>query len=111
MSFNRPQWVKWLFSLAATIAMAINYIRPFPAIYIIPIIVMICLYIVFFNENGVYKKYKKQMIIIYIIVLVYIIITDNYFSQGVYSKYNNLMVALMGPMWVVCLYAHKDKGK
>lgn len=111
MTFNIKQIVKVLVSLAATIAMAINYIRPFPAIYIIPIIVIICLYIVFFNENVVYKKYKKQMLIIYIIVLAYIIITDNYFIQGVYSRYNNLMVALMGPMWVVCLYSNKDKSK
>lgn len=97
--------------VVATILLFVNDIHPFSLRYTIPLIVLICAYNVFLGQNILYKKYKKHLALIYLFLFLSMIVIEHCLMHGVYSIYNNILLALIGPMWIVGLYGGKTIGK
>ena len=97
--------LKIVFSLAMTILFIINYIKPIDDKYILFAIVLGCIYIIFVGKNIKFGAHLKNLVLIYVVLFTFILITDKFFVQGVYSIYNNLMLAITPPIWIISLYS------
>lgn len=108
---DRIKNVLLLYSILNTVFLIINYINPLNNLFMTFLIVLNCIYLIYFgSKNNIkYSEHIKLLIAIYILVFLFNLINDNYFSKGVYSVYNNLMIALVPPIWVVSIYNGNKK--
>lgn len=94
-----------MYAILSTVFLFIHYLYPsfISEWLLISVIAMSsCLYI-FVGKDIKFNQYLKQMIIIYILLFAVEVIMDTFFINGTYSVYNNLMIALNPPVWVIVL--------
>lgn len=99
-----------MYAILSTVFLFINYLYPsfISEWLLITVIAMSsCLYI-FVGKDIKFNQYLKQMIIIYILLFAVEVIMDTFFIEGIYSVYNNLMIAVNPLVWIVAF--DKIKG-
>lgn len=101
---GRIKNVLLLYSILNTIFLIINYINPLNKLFMTFLIALNCIYLIYFgSKNNIkYLEHVKLLLIIYILLFLFILINDNYFLKGTYSVYNNLMIAIVPLIWIVC---------
>lgn len=100
----------FIYAILNTAFLFINYLYQgfIPEWLLITVIAISSLLYIFVSKDIKFNQYLKQMIVIYILLFTIEVIMDTFFINGTYSVYNNLMIALNPPVWVITL--DKIKG-
>lgn len=98
-----------IYSILNTIFLFINYIYPVNNLINIIIISISSLLIILIgsSKNISYNNYFKQLFLIYLVLFISQIVIDNLFIKGTYSIYNNIIIALTPPLWIISLKMNK----
>lgn len=101
-----------IYTIFNTIFLFISYIYliSIPKWLLVIIIAMNCLLIIFLGKDIKYNVYLKQIALIYCLLFLCEVFIDIFLIEGIYSKYNNIMIALNPILWIISFEQYKNNN-